>query len=431
MVSAIGSYITALRGRPLRFWALDRTRLGDGSQLHRYRLQSQSWPAATPRLWEHQLDLLLPARPRPGPALLLANNRSPFPCPQDDQHVPAAPDFDADHLSTLQQQTGAVVLSLAQLPNQPLHLPGERAALSEDELVAACWRAYLANPREGGSLPLQVPMTAALGRAIDLWEHLQGARQAVIIAGLSKRAGAAWLTAMHDARVVALASFGLDIHYQAVLAHIQAVYQGQWPEALAAYQAAGITECFRSPAFARLMGIIDPWAQRDQPEGARLVLPKLIVNAGGDDFFPPDCPALYVPDLPGPLYQQTLANCDHAGIRRHVADSLAAFAARIRDGRRLPPPPEIIGRPARPTAVVLPPGEMPVRLRYWHAHAPQGRDFRYSRGVRYLAADIAPLQARIAWPGPPDAVGWHASYLDLHYADGWRQSTPVSVSHHR
>ncbi|MHC1481644.1 PhoPQ-activated protein PqaA family protein [Frateuria aurantia] len=428
MRSAISSYMTTLRSQPLRFQALDEQILQDGSRLSRYLLLSQGWPAGpAARDWWHQVDLVVPAEPRPGPALLLANNRSPYPHPAAADPRPAEADFDAANVAALLRHTGMSVVSVAQLPNQPLQLPGETEALSEDALVAACWRAFMASPEHDPTLPLQVPMTAAVLRTIDLWARLGGSERGLIVAGLSKRAGTAWLAAMNEPRVVALVSLGLDIRFQAVLGHIHAAYQGQWPEALAPYAQAGITESFRSPAFSQLMDVIDPWAQRNTVAGARLNLPKLVVNASGDDFFPPDCPALYVPDLPQPLLQLTLPNCDHAGIRRHVAGSLIPFVTRIAAGGALPSAPRLPQDLSAPQSVQLAGNESPRQAHWWQAHHPTRRDFRFNHGVRYQACPLPIEHGRVELPALPAARGWYASYLELHFADGLKLSSPVHI----
>ena len=422
MPSAISRHVETLRTSPLVFRSLDRQRL-EAASVHRYLLQSQVWPCGeASRTWQHQVDIVLPDSQRPGPVLVLANNRSPCPHPEYADPRVAEADFDASSLSALARDDGCTVISVAQLPNQPLWLPGSTQPLSEDDLVAASWQAFMQRSGPDRWLPLQVPMTAAVIRTIDLWRQLQPeATAGVIVAGLSKRAGAAWLTAMHDPRVVALASLGLDIHFQAVLAHIRRVFAGEWPAALTPYVQAGITEVFQTPAFSRLMRIIDPWAQRHTPEGARLQLPKLIVNASGDDFFPPDSPGLYIRDLPPNLGLQTLPNCDHAGIRRHVVDSLRPFVRRIRHGRPLP----ATDVDAAPLVAST---ETPLQRIRWQASNPRARDFRFSQGVRYHGSPLD--RPRRAGPEPDaSASGWHAEYETFHYADGLQLSTPVRVWH--
>ncbi|AFC84701.1 PhoPQ-activated pathogenicity-related family protein [Frateuria aurantia] len=421
MPSAISRYIEALRTRPLMFRPLDQPALA-GATLHRYLLQSQVWPCGeASRAWQHQIDIVRPCNHRPGPVLVLANNRSPYPHPECADPRAAEVDFDAPSISALARDDGCTVISVAQIPNQPLWLPGASQPLSEDDLVAASWQTFMQAPGHDPRLPLQVPMTAAVIRAIDLWRQLQPEVTAgIVVAGMSKRAGAAWLTAMHDPRVVALASLGLDIHFQAVLAHIRQVFAGEWPTALAPYVQAGITEVFQTPAFSQLMRIIDPWAQRHTPEGARLQLPKLIVNASGDDFFPPDSPGLYIRDLPTNPGLLTLPNCDHAGIRRHVVDSLLPFVRRIRHGRPLP----ATDVDAAPLVAST---ETPLQRIRWQACNPRARDFRFSQGVRYHGSLLDP--ARPAGPEPVAASGWHAEYETFHYADGLQLSTPVQVRH--
>ena len=55
------------------------------------------------------------------------------------------------------------------------------------------------------------------------------------------------------------------------------------------------------------MRIEDPYFYRD-----RLTMPKYVVNAGGDQYFPPDSSKFYFDDLVGPKYLRYVPNADHS-----------------------------------------------------------------------------------------------------------------------
>jgi len=55
------------------------------------------------------------------------------------------------------------------------------------------------------------------------------------------------------------------------------------------------------------MRIVEPLEYRD-----RLTMPKLIVNASGDQFFLPDSSRFYFDRLPGVKYLRCVPNADHS-----------------------------------------------------------------------------------------------------------------------
>ena len=62
-----------------------------------------------------------------------------------------------------------------------------------------------------------------------------------------------------------------------------------------------------TPEFRALMRIEEPYEYR-----TRLTLPKLILNAAGDQFFLPDSSRFYFDDLPGEKHLRYIPNTDHS-----------------------------------------------------------------------------------------------------------------------
>jgi PhoPQ-activated pathogenicity-related protein len=63
-----------------------------------------------------------------------------------------------------------------------------------------------------------------------------------------------------------------------------------------------------TPETHRLLMLVDPYSYRD-----RLSMPKYIITASGDDFFPPDSTHLYLDDMKGSTWLRTLPNSRHYG----------------------------------------------------------------------------------------------------------------------
>lgn len=83
--------------------------------------------------------------------------------------------------------------------------------------------------------------------------------------------------------------------------------------------------------FEKLIEIEDPYSYRD-----RLTMPKLIVNAAGDQFFLPDSSRFYFSDLSGEKHLLYEANADHSLKGTGVNQSIAAFYQSVIEGGKRP-----------------------------------------------------------------------------------------------
>ncbi|MGO4776016.1 PhoPQ-activated protein PqaA family protein, partial [Lysobacter sp. 2RAB21] len=323
---------------PLRYESLGRTVL-DGAQKRSYRLYSQRWPesgGAVPDEWTHQVDIYIPEVARPKSALLVINNGSNRANGSDPVRPPS--DFDETLALEVAKATHTIVISLSDVPNQYLTLPGE-APKKEDVLVAATWRRFMDEPSaSNATLPLHVPMAESAVKAMDLAERELSAWRvrSFVVTGASKRGWTAWLTAIGDPRVQGLVSYVIDMRIQKLIEHIHKTYGGGWPIALLPYHAEGVTTRYEQPEFAELMQIEDPFAYLSTRHRQRLRIPKYLVNASGDDFFPADAQRLYLDDLPGATSLRAAPNSDHGGIRRHIRETLIPALQRWNRHQALP-----------------------------------------------------------------------------------------------
>ena len=334
-------------------------------------------------------------------------------------------------IGMLAVQTGAVIAELHQVPNQPLTFLDDGSSRSEDDLVAYTWDKYL---RTGDDTwPLRLPMTKAAVRAMDTVTALsaQSGQGPVVdrfvVGGTSKRGWTSWLTAAADHRVLAVVPVVIDVLNVARSAeHAYRVY-GSWPPSLESYVKMGIMNWLGTPQLQALLAIEDPYSYRD-----RLVHPKLIVNASGDQFFTPDSSQFYYSGLVGEKYLRYIPNTDHSlnGATVNAAHTGLAFVDSI-----------IAGSP-RPKydwhwdgdTVRVSSSTQPLSVKLWQAHNPRARDFRLQTiGPAFRSTELIDQGGNtfIARVTPP-AHGFTAGFVELTYAtlreDVFTVTTDVRVT---
>jgi uncharacterized protein (TIGR03437 family) len=411
---------------PAYTWRLAQTLPGPAIlpfRTHVLEMTSQSWRSATEvdrPVWRHWLRIVVPPEVRSRVGFLLINggsNTDPRPGQVDLQLAAAA------------VLTGAVLVELQTVPNQPLVFAGEERPRSEDALVAYSWDKYL---RTGGERwPAQLPMTKAAVRAMDtatsFLKSPEGGGLTVdkfITAGGSKRGWVAWLAAAVDRRVVAAVPLVIDLlNLEPSFEHHWRTY-GFWAPAVADYEGLGIMTWFGARPISELLRIVDPFSYRQ-----RLTMPKYIVNAAGDEFFVPDSSQHYFDALPGEKYLRYVPNSSHALEEPDVLASILAFSQAVIAGT--PRPRFLFDLPASGSIVVRA-EDSPAEVNLWQATNPAARDFRVATIGRTwtstpLSAGVGgSYEARVS----PPAQGWTAFFVELTYPVGllaMKFTTPVRV----
>lgn len=303
----------------------------DGATIHHLRVTSQRWrsDAEVDRpIWNHWLSVAVPDKAQRKTAILIIGGGRHREAPQ-----PVPP----QELMLLVQRTGAVVAYLDNVPNQPLKLEGEAKGLVEDGLVARSWR--LAMRDDDAAWLVRFPMVKSAVKAMDAAQQFIGklksetgrkdlSAETFFVVGASKRGWTAWLTAAVDSRVSAIAPIVIDVlNIPAHTAHHWASY-GFWAEALRDYNENEISKFFGSPMLKRITNHEDPLGYLPRAES----IPRLIVTATGDEFFPADSFRHYGSQLKGEWRLRSVPNAAH-GLRGTTAPlEILAFYLAV-DGR--------------------------------------------------------------------------------------------------
>ena len=370
---------------------------------------SQRWRSSSEvdkPLWKHWLSITQPAHVRTTTCLLVVSGGSTSDPP------PTKIDSTASEVAA---RTGAIVAELHAVPNQPLQFAGEHVRRSEDDIIAYSWSKYLQTGDE--SWPARLPMTKSVVRAMDtimaIFNGMPGAPRVdrFIVGGTSKRGWTTWLTPAVDSRVIAIVPVVIDtLNIEPSAEHEYRVY-GFWPPALEPYEKMGIMRWLGTPQFDSLVEIEDPYSYRD-----RIGIPKLIVNATGDQYFTPDSSRFYYRGLRGEKYLRYVPNTDHSlkGATRTAADTGKAFVDSIIRGTPLP---QYTWRSENDGTLVAQSRSKPYSIKLWQAYNPDARDFRLETiGNGFFSTDLHDnggytYQARVSRP----SRGFIAYFIELAY----------------
>jgi len=211
--------------------------------------------------------------------------------------------------------TKSITAEIHNIPNQALTFKDDGyGPRFEDELIAYGWRRFL----EGGAKDedaiwlARFPMTKAVVRAMDavsevVSKEVNESVDKYLVSGASKRGWTTWTTAAVDDRVIAIVPIVIDLlNVVPSFDHHWRNY-GFWAPAVGNYVEEGIMEQMHTPEFKRLLEITEPYSYIDRYE-----IPKLLINASGDQFFQPDSWKFYWDDLIGEKYIRYVPNTGHS-----------------------------------------------------------------------------------------------------------------------
>ena len=387
-------------------------------------MTSQQW--RTPEevdqpLWTHWVTIMVPAEIKHTSALMYIGGG---------KNGGEAPRGAHAMLRKVARATSAIACMIEMIPNQPLKFADSEHKRMEDSIIAYTWDKFVRTGDE--EWPLRLPMTKAVVRAMDAVQEFcaseAGGKQAVdsfMVAGGSKRGWTTWTTAAVDDRVIAIAPIVIDIlNLLPSFAHHYSVY-GRWAPAVNNYVHIGIMDWLYSKEFDALLEIVEPYSYLD-----RLTMPKLLINACGDQFFLPDSAQFYYKDLQGPYWFRYVPNSGH-GVGGNAVDTLIAFFRSVLEDQ--PMPEYNWSWPDNNTVRVMTKAS-PKSVKLWQATNPDARDFRIDKvGKAYTATDIEAAEegVYIGKVVEPEK-GWTAYMLELTFPGPGEEdlilTTPVRVT---
>jgi PhoPQ-activated pathogenicity-related protein len=302
-------------------------------------------------------------------------------------------------------------------------------------------------------------MTKAAVRTMDATQMFLSDEGVVIdnfiVSGASKRGWTTWLTAAADERVIGIAPLVYDaLNFVPQIKHHFDTY-GTFSPAVQDYVDEGIffpmgnsfVNRFEEPgAGPALTRIVDPYEYR----GRFALMPKLLINSTGDQFFVPDSAQLYfnrnisleiagfdqplnIDGLTGERKLAYIENTDH-GLNRpqRVVDVFLGWYVAVLEGRALPGFDWEIQRNDPPTTldsilIDLPAGNTLTRATLWRAVSPVDRDFRFDETgsgtgtpMWRVVSDLTPIDTEIVAELIPDSTAptrLQAFFVELEFAD--------------
>ena len=394
-------------------WEVAATHPGEGIDTIVIDLVSQQWltPEQVDRTeWRHWLVVAVPKGVTSDAALLFiggGSNSAP-----GEGEPPGA----NERMMQIAAATGTVAAELRTVPNQPLTFHGDGQPRWEDDLIGYAWAHYL-ETGDPAWLP-RGPMVKSAVRAMDALEEFSAGRDDIanigrfVVAGGSKRGWTTWLTGAMDSRVIAIAPIVIDVlNVDASMRHHFAAY-GFWAPAIGNYVAHGIMQRMDHPRLAEIYSLVDPHAYLH-----RLTIPKLVLNAAGDQFFLPDSSQFYWDDLRGESYLRYVANADHGMDDGSALATLTAFHWMMVRGKR---PPQLSWVRTERGLTALP-NPKPEAARLWRATNPRSRDFRVETlGRKYVAtppSSTPELGVSFAYTHAPEQ-GWTAYFMEFDWDVG-------------
>jgi PhoPQ-activated pathogenicity-related protein len=308
---------------------------GVGWDGHVFNMTSQQWlndSIVSRSIWWHHVVLIIPHHLKYQDKSILfiggGHNTDDIPNHKNEQVLLG---------SDLALKTNSIVTILYQVPNQPIifYNDPQRKPRSEDDAIAATWSTFLENPSESKEWPMRLPMTKSVIRCMDMVESVFPAvpNHQFIIMGASKRGWTTYTTAATDKRVIGAVPIVMDMLNMLPSIHHMYKSYGGWTFAFKDYWNFNILEKIDTPEMLLLAEIEDPYSYID-----RYTMPKLVVNAGNDEFFMMDNTYFWWDKLPEPKNRLVVQNADHSMATgfEEALPSIAVWVTQIFDQVELP-----------------------------------------------------------------------------------------------
>ncbi len=381
------------------------------------RLTSQTWLSADQvdrPLWTHWLTVIVPDEVVHDTAFLYITGGA---------HTDPPPDQAPQGFGRLAVETRSIVAELRDVPNQPLVLadrPGD--PLVEDALIAhqQVKFARSADPEQLVRLPMVKSAAAAMTAVQEFLASEGGGRLAIrrfVVAGGSKRGWTTWLIGALDPRVRAIIPIVINVLDPDAVTRHHWRAMGYFSPAIKDYVEAGITPgMIGHPGIEAVRRIEDPLSYIVLPS---MKMPKFIINAVGDEFFPPDATRYSYGKLPAVKRLRMLPNSRHSTAGTDILKSISSFYDAVLNERVLP---DFSWRVRADGAIVVRSQDTPLEVNLWQGTNPEARDFRVDTIGETFVSRPLERQEDGTWVGVVEtpAKGFTAYFVELVFAGAGR-----------
>lgn len=402
--TALDDYIA--KKDPTYSWRVAQKQEVEGLTLFAIELTSQTWRSAEEvdrPVWKHWLMVARPKEVKSSTAFLFIGGGS---------HSDAPPEKLDLRVLKIASATNTIVAELHNVPNQPLVFKEVGRPMVEDDFIAYTWSKYMAT--KDPEWPARLPMTKSAVRAMDAIQEFAASKDGgnvqiknFTVAGGSKRGWTTWTTAAVDRRVIAIAPIVIDTLNLPACARNQVESYGFWSPSVGDYINHKIPEHEHEPVYADLLKIEDPYNYRE-----RFTMPKYVINASGDQFFPPTGSVFYFHDLPPDKLLRYVPNADHGLGGTDALESIVAFYDTVLHGLKRP---EYSWKFLTNGAIRVDTKAKVKVAKLWQANNPKARDFRVEEiGRVYTSTDLTPVEPGV-YVGKidPPKSGFTAYFVEL------------------
>jgi PhoPQ-activated pathogenicity-related protein len=399
-------------------WKLSHTKEAADHTVFGIELTSQTWrtPEEVDRpVWKHWLMVVCPK---------VVESKTGFLFITGGSHRDTPPDVEG-FVTKMAMGTKSIVAELKNVPNQALVFKDGGRPMVEDDLITFTWNKYIETRDK--EWPARLPMVKSAVRAMDALQAFAPSKECgnrtldnFVVAGGSKRGWTTWCTAAVDPRVIGICPAVIDVVNvrKSMRNHLEGY--GFWAPSVGDYVRGGLTLKENDPAYIELLEIEDPYVYRD-----RYTMPKMVLNAAGDQFFTPDSSRFYYHDLPGEKLLRYVPNTDHSLRGSDGRETMAVFYdSIIRNLKR----PKYSWTFLDNGAIRVDTPNPPKEVKLWQAHNPKARDFRLEEvGPIYQSTSLKEIEPGV-YVGSIDKPieGYKAFFVELTYDIG--SSFPLKVT---
>ncbi len=416
--TALDDYVA--KPDPTFTWRLAQTKEGKDHTVFAIELISQTWRNADEvdrPVWKHWLMVVRPKVVKSTTAFLFIGGGS---------HRDNPPDKIEGRVAQIAAGTSTIVAELHNIPNQPLVFKDGGRPMVEDDLIAFTWDKFMKT--KDPEWPARLPMVKSAVRAMDALQAFTASKEgggqkveSFMVSGGSKRGWTTWCTAAVDPRVIAISPLVIDTLNVPVCSRNQLESYGFWSPSVGDYIRHNLPARENTPEYADLLKIEDPYSYRE-----RFTMPKFVINAAGDQYFPPDSSRFYYHDLPGEKLLRYVPNADHSLRDSDAVESLVSFYDTVLRGLKRP---AYSWKFQEDGSIRVETKDRLHGVKLWQANNPKARDFRLEEiGKAYVSTDLTAVEpgVYVGKIAPPEK-GFTAFFVELACDVGSRYPLKVTT----